>query len=408
MSSIRYPAVLATIALTVTIVGLSGCNDVTAPSSAAASEPTAAPAVHPPQERVAATADLLDQAREGDADAQFAVAQACESGGGMTQDFSEAAQWYVFAAEQDHLKAQQRLSDLLLTGKTNDSEYAETWSLLYPQAEACNRAAQLAVSILYAMGKGVDADQNAAIDWLEQAAESGLAVAQVNYGRYFERGDLGVPRNVATAFSWYTKAAEQTYPEGQNMLALCYDNGIGTRRDPAKAAEWFAKAAQQGHAHAQANLGTKYATGNGIERDFDNARKWCRLAAEQGHPDGANNLAHMYHQGLGVGQDMKVAVKWYTVAANNDHVQAQNVLGMLYATGQGVTRDYTEAQRWWTRAAAAGDMRAQYNLAGMYSRNLSTTLSYDDAVRWMRRAAEQGHPSAQVELQQLLDAGPTG
>ena len=102
--------------------------------------------------------------------------------------------------------------------------------------------------------------------------------AQYNLALMYATGE-GVPKDSATAVSWYRKAAEQGYPGAQYNLALMYAKGEGVPRDFATAVSWARKAAEQGHDVAQYELGRMYDTGEVVPKDLVMAYMWANLAA---------------------------------------------------------------------------------------------------------------------------------
>jgi hypothetical protein len=76
-------------------------------------------------------------------------------------------------------------------------------------------------------------------------ANAGDAKAQYQLAEmYGTSGD----RN--TAFTWYTKSAENGYIKAQNILGFLYYWGLSVDRDVEKAFEWYKKAAEQGDKEA--------------------------------------------------------------------------------------------------------------------------------------------------------------
>jgi TPR repeat protein len=61
-------------------------------------------------------------------------------------------------------------------------------------------------------------DYDAAMRWYLKAVEDGDAIANWNIGRLYEFG-FGVPKDLATAKSWYQKAADKGVLEAQDSLA---------------------------------------------------------------------------------------------------------------------------------------------------------------------------------------------
>ena len=58
-----------------------------------------------------------------------------------------------------------------------------------------------------------------------------------------------------SAFSYFQISGEvKGYAPAQNMLGLCYRDGLGTEQDLAKAEKYFKLAADQGNVEATANL----------------------------------------------------------------------------------------------------------------------------------------------------------
>ena len=68
-------------------------------------------------------------AEQGDADARFELGWLYQTGQGVTQDFNEAAKWYLMSVAQGHVGAQYNLGGLYLMGRgvTQDYVYAHMW-----------------------------------------------------------------------------------------------------------------------------------------------------------------------------------------------------------------------------------------------------------------------------------------
>ena len=63
-----------------------------------------------------------------------------------------------------------------------------------------------------------------------------------------ERGEA------AEAVKYYRKAAEAGHAKAQYNLGVCYDEGVGVAKDPAQAFAWYSKAAEKGNKDAKAAL----------------------------------------------------------------------------------------------------------------------------------------------------------
>jgi TPR repeat protein len=117
--------------------------------------------------------ELLEQAEQGDADAQVSLASRYYEQD--VKDHVEAERWYRLAANQGEAVAQ--------------------YSLGY----------------MYAKGHGVPQDYVARSGWFRLAAEQGLDLAQYELARAYVRGE-GVPQNNVQAHKWANLAAARTTP----------------------------------------------------------------------------------------------------------------------------------------------------------------------------------------------------
>ena len=113
------------------------------------------PIVQPPQKPAADTTET--KAGHGDAEAQFSLGVKFAREG-ATQDYAQAAQWYLKAADQSHSLAQFNLG------------------------------------IMYAAGQGVARDEAKSMGWMQKAADLGDAGAQYHVGMKLHRASLeGLP-----------------------------------------------------------------------------------------------------------------------------------------------------------------------------------------------------------------------
>ena len=91
------------------------------------------------------------------------------SGEGVSQDDTQAVNWFRKAAEQGYAKAQVNLG------------------------------------FMYRSGQGVPQDYAQAVNWFRKAAEQGIAVAQYNLGVMYYNGD-GVSQDYAQTYAWFSLA----------------------------------------------------------------------------------------------------------------------------------------------------------------------------------------------------------
>jgi TPR repeat protein len=152
------------------------------------------------------TPETTTEARAGlgDADAQFSLGVKFARDG-VTQDYPQAAQWYLKAADQSH------------------------------------RLAQFNLGIMYAAGQGVARDEAKSMGWMQKAAELGDAGAQYHIGMKLHRASFAgsvesAPESRILAYKWLQLAAAQGYRGSQAAWAFVAlnmtreDVADGTRR----------------------------------------------------------------------------------------------------------------------------------------------------------------------------------
>lgn len=123
-------------------------------------------------------------------------------------------------------------------------DYAKAVEIWRPLAEHGNAKAQVALSVMYEMGRGVPQSASESIKWLRPAAE---------------QGDIGA----------------------QFALGSNYAAGTGVKQDYVEAVKWLRRAAEQGDTISQLALGGTYAQGLGVQSDLVEALKWLMIAASQ-------------------------------------------------------------------------------------------------------------------------------
>ena len=227
-----------------------------------------------------------------------------------------------------------------------------------------------------------------AVEYLKYAADLGHAESQNLLGVCYMEG-LGVQKDEAEADKWFRASAAQGCAGAQRNIGLgYYNNG-----EYEKAVEWYRKAADQWDAEAQLYLGLCYLLGKGVAVNYEEADKLLFLSAGQGNAQAQFNL------GLGRfnNGNYKEAVEWYRRAAEQGYDSAQLNLAICYLTGKGVEIDYKEADKWLRAAAAQGNVQAFFNLGlGCYNNK-----NYAEAKTWLQKAAAKGHADAAALLQKI-------
>ena len=108
-----------------------------------------------------------------DIHAQYSLGVMYRDGLGVTQDDKKAIAWYQKAAEQDDVRAQYELANLLFNGPEPDYKEASVW---YYMAAALHEhpESQYRLGEIHAEGLGVTKDATEARKWYLKAARQGV------------------------------------------------------------------------------------------------------------------------------------------------------------------------------------------------------------------------------------------
>ncbi len=191
------------------------------------------------------------------------------------------------------------------------------------------------------------------IDWFKEKAKMGCVDARNNLGFLYAIG-VGLEKDEEKSFIHYKYSANKGYQLAQFNLGMCYREGRGVGQDYINAAKFFQLAADQGNAMAQYQLGMCYHDGNGVIRDYKISVKCLRLSADQGYEPAQNELGLCYYNGKGVTQDYEMAAEYFQLAAKQGYAPAQNWLAFCYYEGSGVKQDYNMAVKYYQLAANQG------------------------------------------------------
>lgn len=231
----------------------------------------------------------------------------------------------VKAAAGD-LEAQFLLGRALLRGEGVPKDLPEAFRLLRPAAESGHAGAMGAYGFMLSRGLGTEKNEGAAIEWLRKSAALGVATSQLNLGIMTLKG-LGTPQNTADGLALIEKAANAGQAEAMVRLAEAWHFGEpGLAADPAKAVLWSEQAAAAGNAQGQNLLGMMRENGLGLARDYGMAAEWYRKAAVQHHAKAQANLGRLLSNGRGVPMDRGEAWFWLRVSADAGEIISKNFL----------------------------------------------------------------------------------
>jgi TPR repeat protein len=197
----------------------------------------------------AAAATLRALGDQGDAQANFLLAQMLVEGRGLPCDAVQAQERYFLAANAGHRLAMNMLGRCheLGVGTAINPELAAVW-----YQRAARRGLDWGMynfANLLASGRGVNADPQAALAWYQRAAALGHAKSMNLVGRYLEQA--GTEQARAQAAHWYLRSALAGDFRGQASHA-----SVLLERGQVQAAiGWYLRAIGHGSASFLAHLG---------------------------------------------------------------------------------------------------------------------------------------------------------
>jgi TPR repeat protein len=176
----------------------------------------------------------------GRVEARRAIGEMYLKGIGIAPDAQKGQSWLTQAADAGDGGGARAMGDSLFE---SDPKAALIW---YEKAAAAgdSQAAYIA-AIMYAENYEIRPNSAKAAILLRQAAESGIAGAQADYGLLVYQG-AGTPRSIEGAANWFKKSAEGGDAEGQFLYAFTLAKGEGVAQNFEEAYYWLLKSGQSG------------------------------------------------------------------------------------------------------------------------------------------------------------------
>ncbi len=211
----------------------------------------------------------------------------------------EAVKFWEQAVELGSLTGLDELANYYETVAGNVQEPAERQQLL---ASAITAATALVkkedvrgfkrLARYYGQGIGVQPNRELHKDYVLKAAETRDPEALVEKARLLIKGEDLEP-NPKLALDILTDLEEnQTHavPGMHFLLGYLHEEGLGTPQDMALAYQFYIKGAEQDDAKCMNNLGSMYERGTGVAKNLAEAQKWYERAAELGNEDALANV----------------------------------------------------------------------------------------------------------------------
>ncbi|KAF9370193.1 hypothetical protein BGX21_005643, partial [Mortierella sp. AD011] len=173
---------------------------------------------------------------ERDANEDYVRGLAYCEGKNVPQDYVEALDLFLRAANRGHTLAEFKLRNIIENREAVEHDYSKAYERYLEAAKQGCADAQSNIGFLYQVGYGVTKDYSKAVEWYQKATEQGHLYAHCNLGFMYDRG-FGIDQDCFKAVELYRISADAGCARAQNNLGLLYEDGSGVTQDYSKAME---------------------------------------------------------------------------------------------------------------------------------------------------------------------------
>jgi uncharacterized protein len=304
--------------------------------------------------------DIKKAAEGGDAEGQYLLGLAYNSGQGVTEDPERTAYWLRRAATKGFSRAQFAYGSRLYWGwgniALNKKEGFEWWLVA---AENGNAAAMLEVGRTYLYGReGVPSQDLAQAEkYFNQALSAGAVEAETLFGllhnvkaeKARKAGDAkAVEQASQKKLAYFQSGAQKGASDAMYQLAYMYHYGDYVKVDLRKAIEWYTKSTAAGSSDAAETLAKLYANESGGlgKAQPEEAAKYFRIAIGLRSETAGVELADLIRNGKVKSQTRDEAVQLYEQAVAKGSLRAAAGLSEIYLKGKLVTKDLKKAEQY--------------------------------------------------------------
>jgi uncharacterized protein len=309
--------------------------------------------------------DIRKAAESGDAEAQYLLGIAHNSGTGVAKDPERTAHWLRRSATRGFSRAQFAYGQRLYWGWgeiiPNKKEGFEWWLVA---AENGNASAMLEIGDTYLYGRdGVPKqDYNQAEKYYNQALSTGHVEAETSLGQLYgakatkakKEGDIKVFEQASQQkVALFQKAAQKSSSNAMYQLANLYHYGDYVKVDLQQAVQWYKKSTSTGNidaATALANLYLDESKAGFGKPQPEEAAQYFRIALSLGSKTAGIELADLITKGKVTSKIPDEAIKLYEQAFANGSLRAASSLSDVYFKGEVVAKDLKKAEKYALKA----------------------------------------------------------
>ena len=303
--------------------------------------------------------------------AAFKLAYIYES---VDKDFDKAGRYYFLSAKSNNADAHYKLAKLLEQGKfkidginENGAEifYKKAYDLYIKQEKQFSDSnTKINIANLLLAGKGVNKNENKAIDWLKQAEKDGSAVACQHLANIYANKESN-NYNIDTAISYLNKATELSNDNhiASYQLGLIYSDTENTNvYNLEKAVSFFKISSNAGNHYASYQLGKIYADPESNYFNLDKAVAALKVSADKGNHYASYHLGKIYADPESNYFNLDKAVAALKVSADKGNHYASYHLGKIYADPESNYYNLAKAIEYFGSSAKDGNVMAEISL----------------------------------------------
>ena len=303
--------------------------------------------------------------------AAFKLAYIYES---VDKDFDKAGRYYFLSAKSNNADAHYKLAKLLEQGKfkidginENGAEifYKKAYDLYIKQEKQFSDSnTKINIANLLLAGKGVNKNENKAIDWLKQAEKDGSAVACQHLANIYANKESN-NYNIDTAISYLNKATELSNDNhiASYQLGLIYSDTENTNvYNLEKAVSFFKISSNAGNHYASYHLGKIYSDPESDYFNLDKAVAALKVSANKGNHYASYHLGKIYADPESNYFNLDKAVAALKVSADKGNHYASYHLGKIYADPESNYYNLAKAIEYFGSSAKDGNVMAEISL----------------------------------------------
>ncbi|OHT14490.1 hypothetical protein TRFO_15152 [Tritrichomonas foetus] len=260
---------------------------------------------------------------------------------------------------------------------------------------------------------------------IKTAADSGDAIAMINYGLILENGNSGIEKDEKEAAKYYKMSADKGNTYGMLMYAKVLEAGKGVTKNFSLAKQYYEKSAEGGNSKAMNWISQQY-----NESDIKSLH-FNRMAAEKGNPESLKKFVRIIKNSPSLEPNVQTQMMFYKKAADIGDPVGQLMYGSLltksaieklhdYGSDENtekaaehskvkINKDMiSEGLKYIKLSADSGNVEAMNAYAFVLSNEKYQCIDFKTALEYYLKAASFDDPAGLVNAGYWLQSGAEG